>query len=124
MHDASSDARQDQKCIVSRWSIKPLYGLLSDFVPICGYHRLIYLLITTMINLGAWIALYFVPMEYNYLLFFCVLAAFSLAFNDVLSKIQRLAIPYFRQRARARAMAKKMATMIILSPLLFTRRQH
>ncbi|UJR31679.1 hypothetical protein I4U23_019160 [Adineta vaga] len=66
------------------WSIKPLYGLLSDFVPICGYHRLIYLLITTMINLFAWIALYFAPIEYNYLIIFCVLAAFSLAFNDVL----------------------------------------
>ncbi|CAF1049028.1 unnamed protein product [Adineta ricciae] len=70
-------------CTVT-WSIKPLYGLLSDFVPICGYHRLIYLLMTTMINLCAWVALYFVPIEYNYLLFFCVLAAFSLAFNDVL----------------------------------------
>jgi hypothetical protein len=41
---------------------------------------------TTIINLCAWIALYFVPTEYNYLLAFCVLAAFSLAFNDVLSK--------------------------------------
>jgi hypothetical protein len=70
----------------SSWSIKPLYGLLSDFVPICGYHRFTYLLITTVINLCAWIALYFVPTEYNYLLIFCVLAAFSLAFNDVLSK--------------------------------------
>lgn len=70
----------------SSWSIKPLYGLLSDFVPICGYHRFAYLLITTMINVSAWIALYFVPTEYNYLLVFCVLAAFSLAFNDVLSK--------------------------------------
>ena len=68
------------------WSIKPFYGLLSDFVPICGYHRLAYLLITTIINLLAWLALYFVPTEYNYLLIFCVLAAFSLAFNDVLSK--------------------------------------
>ncbi|CAF0752923.1 unnamed protein product [Rotaria sordida] len=70
-------------CTVT-WSIKPLYGILSDFVPICGYHRLIYLLVTTAINLCAWIALYFAPTEYNYLLIFCVLAAFSLAFNDVL----------------------------------------
>ncbi|CAF3774426.1 unnamed protein product [Rotaria sp. Silwood1] len=70
-------------CTVT-WSIKPLYGILSDFVPICGYHRLIYLLMTTALNLCAWIALYFVPTEYNYLLTFCVLAAFSLAFNDVL----------------------------------------
>ncbi|CAF4574231.1 unnamed protein product, partial [Rotaria sp. Silwood2] len=66
------------------WSIKPLYGILSDFVPICGYHRLVYLLMTTALNLCAWIALYFVPTEYNYLIIFCVLAAFSLAFNDVL----------------------------------------
>ena len=53
-----------------------------------------------MINLGAWIALYFVPMEYNYLLFFCVLAAFSLAFNDVLSKMQRLVTLIFLRAAR------------------------
>jgi hypothetical protein len=43
-----------------------------------------------MINLSAWIALYFVPIEYNYLLIFCVLAAFSLAFNDVLSKKENI----------------------------------
>lgn len=79
-----------------RWSIKPLYGLLSDFVPICGYHRLAYLLFTTMINLLAWLALYFVPTEYNYLLIFCVLAAFSLAFNDVLSKSnEQTPVAYF-----------------------------
>lgn len=69
-----------------RWSIKPLYGLLSDFLPLCGYHRYSYLLITTMINLVAWISLYLVKISYASLLSLCVLAAFSLAFNDVLSK--------------------------------------
>jgi hypothetical protein len=66
------------------WSIKPIYGLLTDFVPTCGYHRFLYLLGTTAINLLAWLALYLAPIEYDYLLVFCVLAAFSLAFNDVL----------------------------------------
>lgn len=71
---------------INRWSIKPIYGLLTDFVPTCGYHRFLYLLGTTAINLLAWLALYLAPIEYDYLLVFCVLAAFSLAFNDVLSK--------------------------------------
>jgi hypothetical protein len=71
---------------INRWSIKPIYGLLTDFVPICGYHRFLYLLGTTAINLLAWLALYLAPIEYDYLLVFCLLAAFSLAFNDVLSK--------------------------------------
>ena len=72
---------------VNRWSIKPIYGLITDFVPICSYHRFLYLLGTTTINFLAWLALYLSPIEYDYLLVFCVLAAFSLAFNDVLSKI-------------------------------------
>ncbi|CAF1549015.1 unnamed protein product, partial [Didymodactylos carnosus] len=58
------------------WSIKPLYGLLSDFVPILGYHRLIYLLATTIINFISWIALFVCPLEYDYLLLFCILCAF------------------------------------------------
>ena len=55
-------------------------------MPIFGYHRLSYLVLTTIINLIAWVSLYFIPIDYKYLLIFCVLAAFSLAFNDVLSK--------------------------------------
>ncbi len=39
------------------WSIKPIYGLLSDFLPIFGSHRLSYLLLSTLTASGGFVAL-------------------------------------------------------------------
>lgn len=38
------------------WMIKPLYGLMSDFVPIAGYRRKSYLLIMNLLAAGAFCA--------------------------------------------------------------------
>jgi MFS family permease len=69
------------------WSLKPLYGLLSDFVPIAGFKRKSYLLLTSLIALAGFAALFlFKPTSSNYTLFLLLLIAptVGLAFGDVL----------------------------------------
>src|SRR5688500_11718422 len=39
------------------WSIKPLFGLISDFFPICGYRRWPYLVLSTAATAAAFLAL-------------------------------------------------------------------
>jgi folate/biopterin transporter len=36
------------------WAIKPLLGMLTDFFPICGYRRKVYIIICGIINLLCW----------------------------------------------------------------------
>ena len=67
------------------WAIKPLYGLLSDFVPILGYRRRSWLIIAAGIATSA--ALYlakFCNFSFDQLLFFLAATAFGIAFCDVL----------------------------------------
>ena len=39
------------------WNVKPLYGLVSDLVPLLGYRRRSYLLVTTAMAALGWLAL-------------------------------------------------------------------
>ncbi|CAI5484189.1 unnamed protein product [Closterium sp. Yama58-4] len=43
------------------WSVKPLYGILSDCVPIRGGRRIPYIIIANALSLLSWLALAFVP---------------------------------------------------------------
>ena len=67
------------------WLIKPLYGLLSDFVPLFGYHRKSYLLLTSATAATAGLALG-VTGDHSYwrMVNFYTLMALGLAFTDVL----------------------------------------
>lgn len=42
---------------VSSWSLKPLFGMLSDAVPLGGYHKRPYMALSTVLSLGACLAL-------------------------------------------------------------------
>ncbi len=68
------------------WMIKPLYGLLSDFVPLFGRRRKSYFFITTALAAaaGAWLAL--LP-DHPFWWMACLftLMGFGLAFTDVLA---------------------------------------
>lgn len=41
------------------WTIKPFYGLISDSLPILGYHRRPYILISSLLATTAWLTLAF-----------------------------------------------------------------
>ena len=66
------------------WVIKPLWGIISDAVPICGYRRKSYLILTTLLASGVWFIL---GQTQNYTTAFLLLmftfSSFVYAFNDV-----------------------------------------
>jgi MFS family permease len=67
------------------WAIKPLYGLLSDFVPIFGWRRRSWFVIAAGLVMSS--ALYlanFCNFAYGQLLFFLTATALGIAFCDVL----------------------------------------
>jgi folate/biopterin transporter len=39
------------------WAIKPLLGMLTDFFPICGYRRKVYIILCGLINLLCWMTM-------------------------------------------------------------------
>jgi Na+/melibiose symporter-like transporter len=68
------------------WAIKPLYGLLTDFVPFAGSRRRSYLLLTTTVASISMIAVFFLPLtsERAVLLLILLLpSAVAIAFSDV-----------------------------------------
>ena len=68
------------------WAIKPLYGLLTDFVPLAGSRRRSYLLLTTAVASISLTAVYFLPLtsERAVLLLLLLLpSAVAIAFSDV-----------------------------------------
>ena len=67
------------------WLIKPVYGLLSDFVPLFGYHRKSYLLLTSALAAAAGLLLG-VTGDHGYwrMATLFTLMALGLAFTDVL----------------------------------------
>jgi predicted MFS family arabinose efflux permease len=67
------------------WSVKPLYGLLSDLVPFLGYRRRSYLLAMTAVAALGWLALGLLP-AYPWSLTLAILGltGVGLAFTDVL----------------------------------------
>lgn len=69
------------------WSLKPLYGLLSDFVPLFGYRRRSYLIAACMVSIVGFLALFaFQPGPGNYAQFLVLLVGptVAIAFSDVL----------------------------------------
>ena len=67
------------------WNVKPLYGLLSDLVPILGSRRRSYLVATTLLAALGWALLGLLP-RYPWGLTLAILAVtgLGLAFTDVL----------------------------------------
>jgi predicted MFS family arabinose efflux permease len=66
------------------WTIKPLYGLVSDFFPLVGYHRKSYLLLMSALGMGGWLALSFFPPQYYCVLLLLMTCSVALAFSDVM----------------------------------------
>ncbi|MDO8523391.1 MAG: MFS transporter [bacterium] len=66
------------------WCIKPLWGIISDSIPICGYRRKPYLILTCLAAAFVWLWLgktetYTAPL----LLLMFTISSFTYAFNDV-----------------------------------------
>ena len=68
------------------WMIKPVYGLLSDFVPLFGRRRKSYFVLSTILSAagGAWLAIFSEHKFWGLAIFFTAMG-FGLAFSDVLT---------------------------------------
>ena len=67
------------------WNVKPLYGLTSDLIPLLGYRRRSYLLVTTAMAALGWLALGLLPAyPWGPTLAILGLTGLGLAFTDVL----------------------------------------
>lgn len=67
------------------WMIKPVYGLLSDFLPLAGYQRKGYLLLMSALGTTSWLTLARAPADYSVVLILLTLCAATLAFCDVMA---------------------------------------
>ena len=68
------------------WAIKPVYGLLTDFVPLAGSRRRSYLLLTTTVASISLLLLYLLPLTSEgavLLLVMLIPCAVAIAFSDV-----------------------------------------
>lgn len=67
------------------WMVKPLFGFISDGLPILGYHRRPYLLLSGLLGCGVWLALGLWvtnPLQATVMI---VLSSLSVAISDVIA---------------------------------------
>jgi predicted MFS family arabinose efflux permease len=70
------------------WSFKPLYGLLTDFVPLAGYRRKSYLILNsavTILCLGVLYTCALPPGAYLWVLSLLILPTIGISFSDVVA---------------------------------------
>jgi predicted MFS family arabinose efflux permease len=67
------------------WTLKPLYGFVSDLLPLGGYHRKSYLIVMATLGFVGWLTLAGTPPHYGVILVLCTLCAATLAFCDVMT---------------------------------------
>src|SRR5258708_33740750 len=70
------------------WSLKPLFGLLTDFVPFCGPRRRSYLIATSAIAVGGFLVLAALPMPrggQSWLFAWLFATTLAVAFSDVVA---------------------------------------
>lgn len=70
------------------WSLKPLYGLLTDFVPLAGSRRRIYLILTSGLTTLGLLYLYWRPPQqgsFHALMLLLLLPTLGVAFSDVVA---------------------------------------
>ncbi len=68
------------------WYIKPLFGMLTDFVPIRGLRRKSYLILSSLLMIGGFIAATMMPLAPaagTAILLLLLLPSFGIAFKDV-----------------------------------------
>jgi len=70
------------------WSLKPLYGLMADFIPLPGTRRRSYLILTTSVTAISLGYLYVAPLSagsYQLLLLLLLIPTIGVAFSDVVA---------------------------------------
>lgn len=66
------------------WMIKPLYGFISDILPLFGYHRKTYIFLSGIIGSPAWLSLGTIVHSGSTATMMILLSSFSVALSDVI----------------------------------------
>jgi folate/biopterin transporter len=66
------------------WTVKPLYGLISDGFPIFGYRRRPYLILSSVMGVSAWLSMAFWVSTPLTALIAIALGSLSIAFSDAI----------------------------------------
>ena len=66
------------------WMIKPLYGFISDILPLFGYHRKTYIFLSGIIGSAAWLSLGTIVNSGPTATMMILLSSFSVALSDVI----------------------------------------
>jgi MFS family permease len=68
------------------WSLKPIYGLFTDFVPLAGSRRKSYLILNSLLTVTGLVVVAALPLSpgsYAWLLSWLILSTLGIAFSDV-----------------------------------------
>lgn len=68
------------------WMIKPLFGLISDILPIFGYRRKIYIIICALLNCVSWIIMAFFAQSIFQSVVWLIIVNISISFSSVLGQ--------------------------------------
>lgn len=68
--------------IVLAWYLKPIYGLLSDTIPICGYKRKSYMMISSFMGIFAYLPIFYIESA-EIVVFLMILGQLSQVIADV-----------------------------------------
>lgn len=81
-----SGLSQIMSAITLPWSLKPILGLLTDFCPIYGYKRKIYILLCGFISFLCWMSMYYLLPSFSATSGFLFLINICNSFSSVLSE--------------------------------------
>ncbi|MGF1499412.1 MAG: folate/biopterin family MFS transporter [Elainellaceae cyanobacterium] len=87
--------------VVLPWMLKPLYGFISDGLPILGYRRRPYLILSGLLGAGSWVALATVVDSAVGATVAIALSSLSIAIADVIA--DSLVVERVRQESQAAA---------------------
>ena len=86
LHFNPADSSRANSLSYIPWMIKPIFGLISDSLPICGYRRKSYLLINSIFFIGTFLSLY-LWCHISWVAIGClILGSFNMAFCNVIGE--------------------------------------
>jgi MFS family permease len=68
------------------WYIKPIFGLITDLLPICGYRRKIYIILMGLLQCLCLIMLKYICLNVYYAIMLFFLINVSLSFSSIISQ--------------------------------------
>lgn len=66
------------------WTLRPVFGMLSDSLPLCGFHRSSYIVVACIVGLVAWTCLVFAPPVTAAVLPFLFMGSLAISVPDVM----------------------------------------